>query len=119
MSDSNELEKTIEELEAEVIAELEEATDELEEVKSDAMKPKANATPAEKGSKIEGERQDTGKPVVDPERHARLIVEPGGQIEPVIPTNELKIPQELDFAFKSENISLLLSFPGNGIFDGN
>ena len=68
MSDSNELDKTIEELEAEVIAELEEATDELEEAKSDAMKPKANATPAEKGSKIEGERQDTGKPVVDPEQ---------------------------------------------------
>ena len=69
MSNPNdELEQTIEELEAEVIAELEEATDELEEVKSDAMKPKANATPAEKGSKIEGERQDTGKPVVDPEQ---------------------------------------------------
>ena len=68
MSDPNELEKTIEELEAEVIAALEEATDELEEANSDAMKPKANATPAEKGSKIEGERQDTGKPVVDPEQ---------------------------------------------------
>ena len=67
MSDSNELDKTIEELEAEVIAELEEATDELEEA-SDAMKPKKGSMPAEKGSKIEGERQDTGKPVVDPEQ---------------------------------------------------
>ena len=69
MSNPNdELEQTIEELEAEVIAELEEASDELGEAKSDAMKPKANAAPAEKGSKIEGERQDTGKPVVDPEQ---------------------------------------------------
>jgi hypothetical protein len=69
MSNPNdELEQTIEELEAEVIAELEEASDELDEANSDAMKPKKGSMPAEKGSKIEGERQDTGKPVVDPEQ---------------------------------------------------
>jgi len=71
MSNPNdELDQTIEELEAEVIAELEEASDELDEAKanSDAMKPKKGSMPAEKGSKIEGERQDTGKPVVDPEQ---------------------------------------------------
>jgi hypothetical protein len=69
MSNPNdELEQTIEELEAEVIAELEEASDELDEANSDAMKPKKGSMPSEKGSKIEGERQDTGKPVVDPEQ---------------------------------------------------
>ena len=66
MSD-NELDKTIEELEAEVIAELEESNDELEEA-SDAMKPKKGALPSEKGSKVEGERQDTGAAVVDGEQ---------------------------------------------------
>ncbi|SVA56375.1 uncharacterized protein METZ01_LOCUS109229 [marine metagenome] len=63
----NELDKSIEELESEVIAELEEANDELEEA-SDAMKPKKGSMPAEKGSKVEGERQDTGKAVVDGEQ---------------------------------------------------
>ena len=63
----NELDKSIEELEAEVIAELEEANDELEEA-SDAMKPKKGALAPEKGSKVEGERQDTGAAVVDGEQ---------------------------------------------------
>ena len=53
-------EKTIEELEAEVMAELEEANG------SDA--PKKGAVPAEKMDKADGEVQDTGKPVVDPEQ---------------------------------------------------
>lgn len=53
----SELDKTIEELEAEVIAELEEA-----------KSPKDGATPAEKGDKVEGEVQDTGKPVVKPDQ---------------------------------------------------
>ena len=53
-------EKTIEELEAEVMAELEEANG------SDA--PKKSAVPAEKMDKADGEVQDTGKPVVDPEQ---------------------------------------------------
>ena len=51
MSDKNELDQTIEELEAEVLAELEEAN-------GDA--PKKGAAPAEKGSKVEGEVQDLG-----------------------------------------------------------
>ena len=54
----SELEQTIEELEAEVLAELEEAEDPT----------KKGAAPAEKGSKVEGEVQDTGKAVVDPEQ---------------------------------------------------
>jgi len=66
MSDANELDKTIEELEAEVIAELEEANDELAEAGADA--PKKGSLPSEKGSKIEGERQDTGAAVVDGEQ---------------------------------------------------
>ena len=53
----SELDKTIEELEAEVIAELEEA-----------KSPKDGAAAAEKGGKLEGEVQDTGKAVVDPEQ---------------------------------------------------
>ena len=51
MSDNNELDQTIEELEAEVLAELEEAN-------GDA--PKKGAAPAEKGSKVEGEVEDLG-----------------------------------------------------------
>ena len=62
MSDT-ELDKTIEELEAEVLAELEEAGDPT----------KKGAAPAEKSDKIDeptpgGETQDTGKAVVDPEQ---------------------------------------------------
>ena len=61
----SELEQTIEELEAEVLAELEE--------ESDADAPKKGAAPAEKAGKVKektpgGEVQDTGKPVVDPEQ---------------------------------------------------
>ena len=55
-----EIDKTIEELEAEVIAELEEA--------NGADAPKESAAPAEKMDKVDGEVQDTGKPVVDPEQ---------------------------------------------------
>jgi hypothetical protein len=66
MSERNELDKTIEELEAEVIAELEEANDELAEAGADA--PKKGSLPSEKGSKVEGERQDTGAAVVDGEQ---------------------------------------------------
>ena len=59
----SEIEKTIEELEAEVMAELEEAED----------PQKKGATPAEKADKVDGvtpggEVQDTGKAVVDPEQ---------------------------------------------------
>ena len=66
MSDKdNELEQTIEELEAEVLAELEEA--------SAANDPqKKGATASEKGDKVDdkvsGAVQDTGAPVVDPEQ---------------------------------------------------
>jgi hypothetical protein len=56
----NELDKTIEELEAEVLAELEEANGQ------DA--PKKSGAPADKMDKVKGEVQDTGKAVVDPEQ---------------------------------------------------
>ena len=60
---SDELEKTIEELEAEVLAELEEAEDPT----------KKGAAPAEKADKLDGktpggEVDDLGKPVVDPDQ---------------------------------------------------
>jgi hypothetical protein len=55
----SELEQTIEELEAEVLAELEEANE------SDPQKK--GAVPAEKGKKVDGEVQDGGAPVTDPE----------------------------------------------------
>ena len=55
-----EIDKTIEELEAEVIAELEEA--------NGADAPKESAAPAEKMDKVDGEVQDTGKPVVEPDQ---------------------------------------------------
>ena len=56
---ANELDKTIEELEAEVLSELEEA--------NGADAPKAGAVPAEK-IKMEKDYEDTGKAVVDPEQ---------------------------------------------------
>ena len=56
----SELEQTIEELEAEVLAELEEAS-----AASDPQKK--GAAPAEKMDKVDGEVQDGGKPVDDPE----------------------------------------------------
>ena len=64
----SELDKTIEELEAEVLAELEE----IEEANG-ADAPKKGALPAEgqkkvKGSTPGGEVEDTGAPVVDPEQ---------------------------------------------------
>jgi len=58
----SELDKTIEELEAEVLAELEE----IEEANG-ADAPKKGAAPAEK-SKMKNDAEDTGKPVVDPEQ---------------------------------------------------
>ena len=74
----NELDKTIEELEAEVLAELEEANGQ------DA--PKKSGAPADKMDKAEGEVQDMGKAVVDPEQKdapAKKVVakakEVGGQ----------------------------------------
>lgn len=59
MSDNQtELDKTIEELEAEVLAELEEAQD----------APAKSGTKAESPDKLEGEVQDTGKAVVKPDQ---------------------------------------------------
>ena len=55
-----EIDQTIEELEQEVLAELEEA--------NGADAPKKSAVPAEKMDKAEGEVQDTGKPVVEPDQ---------------------------------------------------
>ena len=57
----NELDKTIEELEAEVLAELEEA-------KHGQDAPKKSGAPADKMDTVPGEVQDTGKAVVDPEQ---------------------------------------------------
>ena len=74
----NELDKTIEELEAEVLAELEEANGQ------DA--PKKSGAPADKMDTVPGEVQDTGSAVVDPEQKdapAKKVVakakEVGGQ----------------------------------------
>jgi hypothetical protein len=78
----SELEQTIEELEAEVLAELEEASEKpLGKAKdlglgsnnagdsiSNAKDPAPNVAGADKGEKVAGEVQDTGKPVVDPEQ---------------------------------------------------
>ena len=66
MSERDELDKTIEELEAEILAELDEANGQ------DAPMKRA-AAPAEKSGKVKGstpggEVVDTGKPVVDPEQ---------------------------------------------------
>ena len=58
----NELDKSIEELEAEVLAELE-----LDEANGQDA-PKKGAVPAEKMDKAKGEVQDTGKAVVSPEQ---------------------------------------------------
>jgi len=58
----NELDKSIEELEAEVLAELE-----LDEANGQDA-PKKGAAPADKMDKVDGEVQDTGKAVVDPEQ---------------------------------------------------
>ena len=55
-----EIDQTIEELEQEVLAELEEA--------NGADAPKKSAVPAEKMDKAEGEVQDTGKAVVEPDQ---------------------------------------------------
>ena len=57
---ADELDKTIEELEAEVLDELEEA--------NGADAPKKSAGKAETMDKVEGEVQDTGKPVVSPDQ---------------------------------------------------
>ena len=57
----SELEQTIEELEAEVLAELEEA----QHAKSDPQMK--GAAPAEKMDEVDGEVQDGGAPVVEPE----------------------------------------------------
>ena len=58
MSNANELDKTIEQLEAEVIAELDEAK---------TKQPNDSGLKAEPGSKVEGERQDMGPAVVSPD----------------------------------------------------
>ena len=57
---ADELDKTIEELEAEVLDELEEA--------NGADAPKKSAGKADTMDKVEGEVQDTGKPVVSPDQ---------------------------------------------------
>ena len=60
---ANELDKTIEELEAEVLSELEEANGQDAPMKSAG---KADPMEKPKGKTPNGEVQDTGEPVVDP-----------------------------------------------------
>ncbi len=62
---TNEIDKSIEELEAEVIAELEEAHSELEEAKT--KQPNDSGLKSEPGKKVDGERQDMGPAVVSPD----------------------------------------------------
>ena len=57
---ANELDKTIEELEAEVLGELDEA--------NGADAPMKSAGAADKMDSIKGEVEDTGAPVTDPEQ---------------------------------------------------
>ena len=61
----NELDKSIEELEAEVIAELEEANSELDEAKT--KQPNDSGMKAQPADKVDGERQDMGPAVVSPD----------------------------------------------------
>jgi len=84
-------EKTIEELEAEVMAELEEANG------SDA--PKKGAVPAEKMDKADGEVQDTGKPVVDPEQKdapAKKVVAKAKEVSGQKPQKGEGSPDKMD-----------------------
>ena len=62
---SDELDKSIEELEAEVIAELEEANSELDEAKM--KQPNDSGAAAQKADTVDGERQDMGPAVVKPD----------------------------------------------------
>ena len=62
---SDELDKTIEELEAEVIAELEEANSELDEAKT--KQPNDSGMKGQPADSVEGERQDMGPAVVKPD----------------------------------------------------
>lgn len=62
---TNELDKSIEELEAEVIAELEEANSELDEAKM--KQPNDSGAAAQKADTVDGERQDMGPAVVKPD----------------------------------------------------
>lgn len=62
---STELDKSIEELEAEVIAELEEANSGLEEAKT--RQPNDSGAAAQKADSVDGERQDMGPAVVKPD----------------------------------------------------
>ncbi len=61
----NELDKSIEELEAEVIAELEEANSELDEAKM--KQPNDSGMKGQPADSVEGERQDMGPAVVSPD----------------------------------------------------
>ena len=65
MADTNELDKTIEELEAEVLDELEEANGADAPKKSAGKPDKAESVPSDGAT---GSTQDTGNPVVDPKQ---------------------------------------------------
>ena len=75
MSNTNELDKTIEELEAEVIAELDEA--------KTKRQPNDSGLTKEPGSKIEGERQDMGPAVVSPDAKSDPGKEASKKAKPV------------------------------------
>ena len=74
MSNTNELDRTIEELEAEVIAELDEAK---------AKQPNDSGLKTEPGSKIDGERQDMGPAVVSPDAKSDPGKEASKKAKPV------------------------------------
>ena len=74
MSNTNELDKTIEELEAEVIAELDEAK---------TKQPNDSGLKTEPGSKIDGERQDMGPAVVSPDAKSDPGKEASKKAKPV------------------------------------
>ena len=96
MADTNELDKTIEELEAEVLDELEEA--------NGADAPKKSAGAPDKGEKAPndgatGATQDTGKPVVDPEQKeapAKKVIAKAKEVSGQAPQKGEGAPDKMD-----------------------
>ena len=96
MADTNELDKTIEELEAEVLDELEEA--------NGADAPKKSAGAPDKGEKVPsdgatGATQDTGKPVVAPDQKdasAKKVIAKAKEVSGQAPQKGEGAPDKMD-----------------------
>ena len=96
MADTNELDKTIEELEAEVLDELEEA--------NGADAPKKSAGKPDKGEKAPndgatGATQDTGKPVVAPDQKdapAKKVIAKAKEVSGQAPQKGEGAPEKMD-----------------------